>query len=57
MYTDKNNSNLIISGSLDTNAKIWDLRSKNCLTTLKNHNKKVTALNMTPDSKIVISGG
>lgn len=56
LYTDKRNSNLIVSGSMDTNAKIWDLRTKNSISTLKNHHKKVTALNMTPDSRIVISG-
>ena len=41
---------------MDTNAKIWDLRTKNAISTLKNHHKRVTALNITPDSKIVISG-
>jgi WD40 repeat protein len=56
LYTDKKNPHLIVSGSMDTNTKIWDLRTKNPISTLKNHHKKVTALNMTPDSKIVISG-
>jgi katanin p80 WD40 repeat-containing subunit B1 len=56
LYTEKKNSNIVVSGSMDTNAKIWDLRAKNAISTLKNHHKKVTALNMTPDSRIVISG-
>ncbi len=56
LYTDKKNSNFIVSGSMDTNTKIWDLRTKNAISTLKNHHKKVNALNMTPDSRIVISG-
>lgn len=36
---------------------MWDLRLKNCIHTLKNHNKKVTSLCISPDSKILVSGG
>lgn len=56
MYTDKNNSNLITTGSLDTNTKLWDLRSKNCIMTYRNQTKKISSLNITPDSRILISG-
>jgi katanin p80 WD40 repeat-containing subunit B1 len=56
MYTDKNNSNIILTGSLDTNTKLWDLRSKNALNTYKSQNKKITALNIIPDSKILVIG-
>lgn len=45
------------SGSFDTNAKLWDLRSKNCVHTMKNHTKRVSALCISPDSKILITGG
>lgn len=56
-YADKRNENIIASGSFDTNAKLWDLRLKNCINTLKNHNKKVTSLCISPDSRILVTGG
>lgn len=56
-YADKRNQNIIASGSFDTNAKLWDLRIKNCIHTLKNHNKRVSAITITPDSRILITGG
>lgn len=56
-YADKRNENIIASGSFDTNAKLWDLRVKNCIHTLKNHNKKVSALCISPDSRILVTGG
>ena len=56
MFTDKNNSNIIATGSLDTNTKLWDLRSKNALNTYKSQNKKITALNIIPDPKILVIG-
>jgi WD40 repeat protein len=46
LYADKKYDNLIVSGSSDTNAKVWDLRTKNCQHNIKNHNKKITALNI-----------
>lgn len=55
-YSDKRNSNIIASGSFDTNAKLWDLRAKNCLYTLKNHNKRVSCVCISPDSRIFLSG-
>jgi WD40 repeat protein len=41
---------------MDTNVKVWDLKTKNPIVTLKNHRKKVTALNITPDSRTLITG-
>lgn len=46
-----------MSGSLDTNTKIWDLRSKNSIYTLKNHRNRVSTLNFSTDSRILSSGG
>lgn len=56
-YSDKNNENIVASGSFDTNAKLWDLRAKNCVQTMKNHNKRVMSLCISPDSKVLITGG
>lgn len=57
LYADKKYDNLIVSGSSDTNAKVWDLRSKNCQHNIKNHNKKITALNIARDSRILVTAG
>lgn len=32
------NLKYLVSGSLDTNVKVWDYRMKNCVTTFKGHN-------------------
>jgi katanin p80 WD40 repeat-containing subunit B1 len=56
-YADRKNENIIASGSFDTNVKIWDLRSKNCIHTLKNHSRKVSALNIALDSRTIVTGG
>ena len=46
-----------MSGSSDTNAKVWDLRSKNCQHNIKNHNKKITALNIGTENRLLVTGG
>ena len=56
MYTDKNNSNIIATGSVDTNTKVWDLRTKNTVNTFKSQSKKINALSITPDSKTLVIG-
>ena len=48
LFADKKYDNLIVSGSSDTNAKVWDLRTKNCQFNIKNHKKKVSALCIDP---------
>ena len=57
LFADKKYDNLIISGSADTNAKVWDLRTKNCQYNIKNHNKKVSSLTIGQESRILATGG
>lgn len=57
MFADKKFDHLIITGSSDTNAKVWDLRTKNCQHNIKNHNKKITALTIGENSRILATGG
>lgn len=47
----------LISGSLDTNFKIWDLRSKKCVLTYKGHSAKLTAARFSPDGQWTATSG
>ena len=57
LFADKKYDHLIVSGSSDTNAKVWDMRSKNCQHNIKNHNKKITSLSIGVESRILATGG
>jgi WD40 repeat protein len=50
------NARYLVSGSLDTNVKIWDYRVKNCVATFKGHNEQITCLDISPDSSTIVSG-
>lgn len=56
IQTERNQQNVIVSGAVDTNVKLWDVRQKNCINTFKGHTKDITCLDISPDSKIVVSG-
>jgi katanin p80 WD40 repeat-containing subunit B1 len=49
-------TNLLVSGSLDCNVKVWDLRRKEAIVTFKGHKKGVQKLATSPDNKWVCSG-
>ena len=46
-----------MSGSLDTNVKVWDVRQKTCCFTYKGHVKSVCKVEFSPDDKMVATGG
>lgn len=46
----------LVSGSLDTNVKVWDLRSKRSVMTLKSHNKPINGVDISIDGRAVASG-
>lgn len=48
--------NLLVSGSLDTNVKVWDLRGKKSLHTLKSHAKPITCCDISIDGRVIASG-
>lgn len=47
---------MAVTGSLDTNIKVWDLRTKDAITTYKGHSSGVRKLAISPDGKWVCSG-
>lgn len=49
-------TNCLISGSIDTSVKVWDLRRKEAITTFKGHQKGVLKVAPSPDNKWVCSG-
>ena len=49
-------SNYLISGSQDTNVKVWDLRSKKSVYTLKPHPKPITCVDISKDARVYATG-
>ena len=47
----------LISGSKDTNFKLWDVRAKNCLLTYKGHNEEITCARFSPDGAWCATSG
>jgi katanin p80 WD40 repeat-containing subunit B1 len=47
---------MIVSGAVDTNIKMWDSRMKQCINTFKGHMDAITCLDISPDNRIVVSG-
>lgn len=47
----------LLSGSVDTNFKLWDLRTKKCIVTYKGHTKKLTAVKFCPDGTLCAASG
>ena len=50
-------AHLLITGSGDTNVKVWDIRSGKAEQTLKNHSKGVNCACFSPDGNWLASGG
>lgn len=46
----------MVSGSADTNVKVWDLRSKDVAQTYKGHDAAVTHARFSPDGRWVATG-
>ena len=49
-------NNLLVSGSLDNNIKLWDIRQKQCITTWKGHSSPLNCIDCSPDGNWVVSG-
>jgi WD40 repeat protein len=49
-------NHLLISGSFDTTARIWDVNTGSCLHTLKGHSDHIYAVAFSPDSRMAVTG-
>lgn len=47
----------LISGADDCKIRVWDLRTRECLHVLDGHVSVVRGLDVTPDGKLLVSGG
>ena len=56
IFPNEDQPNLLMSGSFDTNVKIWDLRKKEAVTILKGHTMQINSVAGSPDGKMVVSG-
>ena len=56
MAKERNSYNIIVSGAVDTNVKLWDIRTKQCVNTYKGHKEDISCLDISPDSKMIASG-
>ena len=50
------NPRLLVSGAIDTNVKVWDIRARSCINTFKSHMEEITCIDISPDNRIVASG-
>ena len=51
-----NHSNLFVSGSCDTTAKVWDVRSGKCTHTFRGHDSDINSVCAFPDGRAVGTG-
>ena len=56
MAKERNAQNIVVSGAVDTNVKLWDVRSRLCVNTYKGHSQDISCLDISPDSKMIASG-
>jgi U3 small nucleolar RNA-associated protein 13 len=47
----------LISGADDCKIRVWDLRTRECVHVLDGHVSVVRGLDVTPDGKLLVSGG
>lgn len=55
-WTGKGGTGILLSGSGDSTAKLWNVTSATCLFTMKHNKSPVTAVCGTPDGKVMVTG-
>ena len=58
IYSIQYNPQYLVSGSRDLTIKVWDMKTRRCLRTLKGHRRSVLCLQFdsSPDEDIIVSG-
>lgn len=58
IYSIQYNPQFLVSGSRDLTIKVWDMKSRRCLRTLKGHRRSVLCLQFdsSPEEDIIVSG-
>jgi len=47
---------VLLTGAEDTKVKVWDVRAQKCTFTFQQHQQKINAVALSPDSKWAASG-
>lgn len=53
--SNSDSDNYIVSGSRDTNVKLWDMRTKKQVGTYKGHEELITGVDISPDNQYIAS--
>jgi WD40 repeat protein len=51
------NGNVLVTGSEDTKAKVWDLRTQKCINTFREHSGIINSIQLSPDARWAATGG
>ena len=57
MINEELNCDILVSGSCDTSVKVWDVKEKKCMLSLKGHRAQVNDVKISPDGGWVASCG
>ena len=56
LHSDTMGGSVLVSGSEDTKAKVWDWRTSKCINTFREHSGIINTIQLSPDSRWAASG-
>jgi len=57
LCSDTISSNILVTGSEDTKAKVWDLRTQKNTLTFREHSGIINTISLSPDARWAATGG